>query len=81
MAKPSTFLICKPLIPPPTTRTNYGKHAIPHQATEIVNSSDMKINFLRPFAPFKSECRKCLVRNGTSFSTVGIVDSCEILFL
>lgn len=28
-AKPITFPICKPLIPPPTIRTNYGKQASP----------------------------------------------------
>lgn len=80
-AKPSTFPIRKTLIPPPTIHTNYGKQAIPYQDTKILNSSDMKINILRPFAPFKSECRKFLVRNGTSFSKLGIFDSCEILFL
>lgn len=31
-AKPSTFLIRQPLVPPPTIHTNYGKQAISYQA-------------------------------------------------
>lgn len=67
IAKPSAYPIRKPLILPPKIRTNYGRQTVLYQATKILNRNDIKLNFNKPFATFKNECRKCLVSTGVSF--------------